>query len=207
MSPVDPEEIATMESMRKLAVTTLVAVQCILCGLTGCRQEAASDRPGTAGPLYDIKGDRVVFPGFDDRGATTPKELLRLTAADFEKPVHVFRDRAYISSPGIATIPFEMPSRSAAIRVLLRGRPTERVFPQIEIAILAVGEDQPEPIFQGSIQWAALQAIKAPVPKEFLGKKVQLRFKLLNELPMVDDGLEALIANIAVLEAPESQRK
>src|SRR5690606_29217392 len=80
--------------------------------------------------VFQVHGDRIVFPGYDDARPTTSPVLARLDTTSFPG-ARVYRDRVMLAhDKPILSDPFTMPADATTITITARSRPAGNDFPR-----------------------------------------------------------------------------
>ncbi|MCX7019310.1 MAG: hypothetical protein WCK47_01655 [bacterium] len=155
--------------------------------LTGCGQkqlepQAKTDLTQTGPPAYEIRDGKVFIPGWDDRPASAPRELLRIAPENFEKSVLIYRNRAVLTFGTIMTKPFTVPASATEVEFQVRATSMEMLFPRIEMSMCNedIATSAPQVIFTGYLQSRTLQAYRCPLPPGWTGKRARVAITLLD---------------------------
>jgi len=135
----------------------------------------------TTSAAFVVRDREVFFPGYDDRGATAPPELLRLDARIFSPSTNVYQEKAIFTKPVNESTTFTLPREAQEIGFLVRGVAVEDEWPRLRISLVSQNPTSEKlPLFEGNVAWKELRYIWSPIPEEFRGKVVRLKAEMLN---------------------------
>jgi hypothetical protein len=152
---------------------------------TAAVQSRASrpDAKATSVALYEISDGKVLLPGWDDRPASAPPELMRLGTTDFEKPAFAYIGRVWIRRDPVFSIPVNVPAKATELVVFALGQDDLDVFPRIEVALVDAGDgastssSAARVLFTGNLVSRTLKEVVCKLPKDVPGRKYRVRIR------------------------------